>query len=589
MTIPEEEVISTNRYLFEWVYSVASLTKPSRIYWCDGSEEEYNSLIKEMVSKGILIELNQELFPGCYLHRSDPNDVARTEESTFICTNNKDDAGPTNNWMPVEKAKAILYDILKESMRGKTMYVVPYVLGPISSPYSRVGIQITDSPYIVVNLRILTRIGRIAITKLGNSKNFVKGIHATCNLDPKYRFICHFPEEKLIISVNTNYGGNAILSKKCHALRIASYEAKNEGWLAEHMLVVGIEDPNGRLHYISGAFPSASGKTNLAMLKPRGIFKEWKVWTLSDDIAWLHIDKDGKLRAINPEAGFFAVAVGTNCNTNPNMMETIKKNTIFTNVAMTIDREPWWEGLEEPNKVIYDWRGEIWKRIRPAAHPNSRFTVSAKQYPSLSPNFEDPEGVVISAILFGGRRRKTIPLVYEAFDPIHGVLIGAMLRAETTAAASGKVGIVRNDPMAMLPFCGYNMADYFSHFLETIKKLKTPPKFFNVNWFRIDQNGRYLWPGFQENIRVIKWIIQRIEGEADAEETPIGYVPTLDSIDLEGLNISKEDLKELFSINEKEWLNEFEEVEKFFNIFSDRFPKELWAKFYEIKSRLGRK
>jgi len=586
MTIPEEEIISTNRYLFEWVHSVASLTKPNRIYWCDGSDEEYESLINEMVSKGILIRLNQEKYPGCYLHRSDPNDVARTEEATFICTRNKDDAGPTNNWMPVEKAKEILNNILKNSMRGKIMYVVPYILGPIKSPYSKIGIQITDSPYIVVNLKILTHMGRIALHKLGNSRNFVKGIHATCNLDPRNRFICHFPEEKLIISVNSNYGGNAILSKKCHALRIASYEAKNEGWLAEHMLVVGIEDPNGEIYHIAGAFPSASGKTNLAMLKPRGYFEKWKVYTLSDDIAWLHIDDEGKLRAINPETGFFAVAVGTNYETNPNMMETIKRNTIFTNVAMTEDGEPWWEGLEEPKKLIYDWRGNIWNKQGPAAYPNARFTTSAYQYPYLSPFFDDPEGVVISAILFGGRRKKTIPLVLEAFDVVHGVLIGAMLRAETTAAAAGKVGIVRNDPMAMLPFCGYNMGDYFKHFLEIMKKLKYPPKFYLVNWFRTDDQGRYLWPGFKDNMYVLKWIIDRIKGKAKAIETEVGYIPDLETFDLTGLDIPRKNLEELFRIDKKEWLQEFEEVEKFFDLFGERFPSELWDKFYEIKSRL---
>ncbi|HLI46734.1 MAG TPA: phosphoenolpyruvate carboxykinase (GTP) [Geobacterales bacterium] len=587
MTIPEEEVISTNRYLFEWVYSVASLTRPNRIYWCDGSDEEYESLINEMVSNGILIKLNQDKFPGCYLHRSNPNDVARTEEATFICTRNKDDAGPTNNWMPVDKAKEILNNILKDSMRGRTMYVVPYVLGPLKSPYSRIGIQITDSPYIVANLRLLTRMGRKALQKLGNSRDFVKGIHSMCNLDPRNRFICHFPEEKLIISVNSNYGGNAILSKKCHALRIASYEARNEGWLAEHMLIVSIVDPEGRMYHIAGAFPSASGKTNLAMLKPRGYFENWKVFTLSDDIAWLHTDKEGRLRAINPETGFFAVAVGTNYNTNPNMMETIKKNTIFTNVAMTEDGEPWWEGLEEPKKLVYDWRGEVWNKKGPAAYPNSRFTVSAYQYPYLSPLFDDPEGVPISAILFGGRRRKTVPLVLEAFDIVHGVLMGAMLRAETTVAASGKVGILRNDPMAMLPFCGYNMADYFTHFLDVMKRLRYPPRFFLVNWFRTGSDGSYLWPGFKDNMYVLKWILERVEGKARAIETPVGYVPDLESFDLTGLEIPRKNLEELFRIDKQEWLQEFNEVEKFFELFGNRFPSELWEKFYEIKSRLA--
>lgn len=588
MTLSKQEIDSLNPHLLEWVNSVASLTKPSSIYWCDGSEEEFNSLIKEMISKGSLIPLNQEKFPNCYLYRSDPNDVARTEESTFICTEKKEEAGPTNNWMPIDKAKSLLVSILRDSMKGRTMYVVPYLLGPYDSPYSMVGVQLTDSPYIVLNLKILTRMGRIALKKLGFSKDFVKGIHASCDLNPRYRFICHFPKEKLIISVNTSYGGNAILSKKCHALRIASYIAKEEGWLAEHMFVVGIQDPQGNLFHIAGAFPSASGKTNLAMLRPSGKYKDWKAYTLSDDIAWLHI-KNGKLRAINPENGFFGVAPGTNYKTNPNIMETIRKNTLFTNVALTEDGLPWWEGLEEEGKIIFDWRGNIWNRKSPAAHPNARFTTPAKQYPNLSPFFESSEGVEISIIVFGGRRKKTIPLVYEAFDLVHGVLIGAMLRAETTAALAGKTGIIRNDPMAMLPFCGYNMAHYFKHFLDTMKKLEKPPKFFNVNWFRVNEEGKYIWPGYGENIRVIKWMIDRLKGEAEAVETPIGYVPSMDSIDIEGLNITKEDLRKLLSIDEKEWIEELNEIEKFFEMFGEDFPKELWEKFYEIKSRLSRK
>ncbi len=586
MVIAETEVYSINKHLFDWVHSVANITKPSSIYWCDGSDEEYQSLIREMLSKKILIEINQDEFPSCYLHRSDPNDIARTEESTFVCTRNKEDAGPNNNWMPPEKAKDILLDILKDSMRGKTMYVVPYLLGPFDSKFSRVGIQITDSPYIVANLRILTRMGRIALKKLGGSSDFVKGIHAMVNLDPRNRLICHFPEEKLIISVNTNYGGNAILSKKCHALRIASYEARKEGWLAEHMLLVNVEDPEGRIYGIAGAFPSASGKTNFAMMKPS--LKGWKVYTVSDDITWLFVDEKKRLRGINPEKGFFAVATGTNYKTNPILMQVIKRNTIFTNTALTQDGLPWWEGLEDPgpDKIIYNWKGEVWDRKGPAAHPNSRFTVAIEQCPTLSPFFDDPKGVEISIILFGGRRRRTVPLVFEAFDFVHGVLVGAMLRAETTVARVGKVGVVRNDPMAMLPFCGYNLGDYLSHFLAVMKKLEQKPKFFNVNWFRTDEEGRYLWPGFGENIRIIKWMIERLRGEADAVETAIGYVPSIDSLDLEGLEISRKDLEKLFEINEKEWIEEFNETEKFFNMFGDRFPKELWDKFYEIKSRL---
>jgi len=587
MTLKLEEIAQIESFIIDWVESVKKLTNPSKVLWCDGSDEEYNLFIKQMLDKGELIELDQKEFPGCYLYRSDPRDVARTEEATYICTRNKEDAGPTNNWMDPIKAKEILFNILKDCMKGRTMYVVPYILGPFNSPYSKAGIQITDSLYVVINLKLMTRMGKKALEYINKKKDFVKGIHSMVNLDPKNKYICHFPEEKLIISVNSNYGGNALLSKKCHALRIASYEAKNEGWLAEHMLIIGIKDPTGRITYLTGAFPSASGKTNLAMLKPPEKYKDWKIYTISDDIAWLHIDKTtGYLHAINPEAGFFGVLPGTNYKTNPNIMETIKRNTIFTNAAITKDKKPWWEGLtEEIPEGLINWKGEPYYKGY-AAHPNSRFTVSIYQYPYLSPEYENPNGVPISIIIFGGRRSNVIPLVFEAYSWEHGVLMGAMMRVETTAAAEGKVGVVRNDPFAMKPFCGYNMADYFNHWLEMGKKIKNKPKIFYVNFFRKSKENKYLWPGYGENIRILKWMIERINERVKAVETPIGYIPDKDSLDLEGLNISDKDLDELLNVNPKEYIQEVEAAEEFFKIFGNRFPEILWKELYNLKDRL---
>ncbi len=577
-----------NKELKEWLAEVIALTKPKDIVLCNGSEEEYNSLISEMLSKGILIELNQKEFPGCYLHRSDPNDVARTEHLTFICTDNKDEAGPTNNWMNTNEAKKMLFSLFNGCMKDRTMYIVPYLMGPKDSPHSQAGVMVTDSPYVVVGTRILTRMGNIALEFLENSRNFVKGLHSIGDLNPNRRFICHFPNERLIMSIGSNYGGNAILSKKCHALRIASVMGREEGWLAEHMLIIGIEEPDGRLNYITGAFPSASGKTNLATLKPPASYEGWKVWTLGDDIAWIHINSDGRLWAINPEAGFFGVVIGVNSKNNPIMLQTIKKNTIFTNVALKSNGTPWWEGMDGnvPSELI-DWKGEKWKpNGERAAHPNARFTTPALQCPSLSSKFDDPNGVPISAIIFGARRANLTPLVFEAFNWEHGVFVGASMGAETTQAAVGKVGVVRRDPMAMLPFCGYNMADYFNHWLKIGSKCKNPPRIFHVNWCRRNKKGEFLWPGFSENIRVLKWIIQRINGEVDAIETPIGYIPKIEDLDLKGLSITKETIEELLYVDKEEWLEELKDVKRFFETFGDRFPKELWEQYNLTKERL---
>jgi len=504
--------------LKEFIEDVAEITRPDRIVICDGSEEEYRSLIGKMLTDGTLIELDQEKYSNCYLHRSDPKDVARTEHLTYICSRSRDDAGPTNNWMPPEEAKTRLNSLFEGSMKGRVMYVIPYIMGPEDSPYSQIGVQITDSPYVVVNMKIMTRMGKKALDRLGGSDNFVRGVHSLRDLNPERRYICHFPEENLIMSIGSGYGGNALLSKKCHSLRLASVMARNEGWLAEHMLILGLKDSSGEVTYMTGAFPSASGKTNLAMLKPPETQRGWRVWTLGDDIAWIHIGRDGRFWAINPESGFFAVAPGTSMKTNPYLMEKVKKNTIFTNFAVTAQRTPWWDGMgDPPDTDVFDWQGKPWNPGKTkAAHPNARITTPIGQMPCVSPRWEDPQGVPISAILFGGRRATLTPLVYEAFNWIHGVFIGATMGAETTVAAVGEVGIVRRDPMAMRPFCGYNIADYFHHWVEMGSMASNPPKIFHVNWFRTDRDGRFLWPGFGENIRVLKWIVERVKGRGEA-------------------------------------------------------------------------
>jgi phosphoenolpyruvate carboxykinase (GTP) len=575
--------------LEQWVEESARLTKPSKIVWCDGSDAENDRLTAEMLAEGTFVELNQKTYPRCYLHRSNPNDVARTEGLTFICTRNKEDAGPTNNWMAPGEAKDKVRPLFDGAMKGRTMYVVPYILGPAASPYGKVGVEITDSPYVAASMRIMSRMGRVASDRLGSGDDFVPGLHSLADLDPKRRFILHFPEEKLIWSVGSGYGGNALLGKKCFALRIASWMAREQGWMAEHMLILGLEDPSGKVTYMAGAFPSACGKTNLAMMVSALADQGYRVWTVGDDIAWMHVASDGTLRAINPEAGFFGVAPGTNRKTNPNVIAAAHSNTIYTNVAVTSAGEPWWEGIDgEPSTGITDWKGQPWSvgSAGTAAHPNARYTVPASQSPSLSPHWQDPEGVPISAFIFGGRRARLAPLVYESRDWKHGVFVGATMASETTAAATGAVGVTRRDPMAMLPFCGYNMADYFGHWLAMEPRLKNPPKIFHVNWFRRSAEGKFLWPGYGENVRVLKWMLERIQGRAQATETPIGCVPTANSLTLDGLSISRETLDELLSVKPADWIEEEQAVGQFFQKFGDRLPSALCQQQKALSERL---
>jgi len=575
--------------LESWVEESAKLTKPSKIVWCDGSEAENERLTEQMLDDGSYIELNQETYPRCYLHRSSPNDVARTESLTFICTRKKIDAGPTNNWMAPAEAKEKVRPLFDGAMKGRTMYVVPYILGPAASPYSKIGVEITDSPYVAASMRIMSRMGRVALDLLGRSDDFVPGLHSLGDLSPERRFIVHFPEEKLIWSVGSGYGGNALLGKKCFALRIASWMAREQGWMAEHMLILGLEDPSGKVTYMAAAFPSACGKTNLAMMVSALTSQGYRVWTIGDDIAWMHIASDGTLRAINPEAGFFGVAPGTNGKTNPNVMTAIHHDTIFTNTAMTDSREPWWEGIDStPPSGLTDWKGNQWSGGKtPAAHPNSRYTEPASQSPSISPYWENPNGLPISALIFGGRRARLAPLVYESYKWQHGVFVGATMASETTAAATGTVGVTRRDPMAMLPFCGYNMSDYFRHWLEIGPKLKNPPRIFHVNWFRRGTDGQFLWPGYGENVRVLKWMLDRIEGRVGASETPIGWVPTPSSLTLDGLSISRDTLNELLAVNPDDWAQEEQAVARFFEKFGDRLPAAIRDEQKSLASRLG--
>lgn len=580
--------MASNRTLNAWVEECARRCKPDKIVWCDGSQQEKDRLIQEALRVGDLIELNQKKMPGCYLHRSAPNDVARTENLTFICCPNKDDAGPTNNWMDPREAYEKLGRIFDGSMRGRTMYVVPFLMGPQGSPFSKVGVQLTDSVYVALSLRIMTRMGKVALEHLGTSDDFTRGLHSRADLNIERRFICHFPQDNTIWSVGSGYGGNALLSKKCLALRLASVYGYREGWLAEHMLIVGIEDPSGQVTYIAGAFPSACGKTNLAMLVPPSRYKGWKVWTIGDDIAWLRPGPDGRLYAINPEAGFFGVAPGTSPKSNPNAIAMIQQNTIFTNVALKPDGTVWWEGLEDPPRECLDWRGNRWTpdSKEKAAHPNSRFTVPIQQCPSFSKEWENPRGVPISAILFGARRGKLVPLIYEAFNWPHGVFLGATLASETTAAATGAVGVVRRDPFAMLPFCGYNMADYFGHWLRIGRRLTHPPRIFRTNWFRVNEDGKFIWPGFGENMRVLEWIIGRCKGTAAAVETPLGYIPAPGSLNLEGLNLDKSVFDSLFSIDVEGWRNVLRSQKEFFGKFGSRLPPEMWAEHHALEKRL---
>jgi phosphoenolpyruvate carboxykinase (GTP) len=542
--------------LQEWVDGVARLTQPDDIHWCTGTDEEYAKLIEQMTADGTLKPLNQDEYPNCHLHLSNPTDVARVEHLTFICTQSEEEAGPNNNWMSPEAAHAKMDALFEGAMRGRTLYVIPYCMGPINSPYSRCGVEITDSAYVVANMKLMTRVGSAALARIENEGKFVKGLHSTGDLDPERRFIMHFPEELSIKSIGSGYGGNALLGKKCHALRIASYQARTEGWLAEHMLIVGVESPDGQTHYLACALPSACGKTNLAMLIPPESLPGWKIWTLGDDIAWLHLDDEGQLRAINPESGYFGVVPGTNEKTNKNAFDMVHHDAIFTNVGLTADNKPWWEG-KNVGEPAYDWQGQEYDSANgPAAHPNSRFTVAATNNPSYSQLCEAPEGVPISALVFGGRRATVTPLVYEAKDWKHGVLIGASVGSKLTAAAVGEVGKIRRDPMAMLPFCGYNFGDYWDHWLSFEQRTATLPKIFGVNWFRQDDEGNYLWPGFGENLRVLRWIIDRCENRVDATETPIGYLPEEGAIDTTGLDISAETMRVLTSVDVEHWTTE---------------------------------
>ncbi|HVH47063.1 MAG TPA: phosphoenolpyruvate carboxykinase (GTP) [Labilithrix sp.] len=571
-----------------WVADIAGHTKPGAIHWCDGSDAEAEELTKRMLSSRTLERLDQARYPRSFLHRSHPSDVARTENLTFICSKKKEDAGPTNNWMSPEEAGRAVWPLFAGAMATRTLYVVPYLMGPVGSKYSRVGVELTDSPYVALNLRTMTRMGNVALRELAGMQRFVRGIHSLGDLSPDRRFVLHFPETRTIWSIGSGYGGNALLSKKCHALRIASVEARDEGWLAEHMMIVGVTSPAGEKHYIAAAFPSACGKTNLAMLVPKR--PGWQVETVGDDICWMHIGDDGRLWAINPEAGFFGVAPGTSTKTNPNAIAALEHDVIFTNVAMRANRAPWWEGLDplRQDEILTDWRGKQWmpRAEEPAAHPNARFTVAAKQCPSVGPSIDDPRGVPISAILFGGRRARLTPLVYEARDWAHGVYMGATLVSETTAAATGATGVPRNDPMAMLPFCGYNMADYFGHWLSMGRRLVAPPKIFHVNWFRQNDGGGFLWPGFGDNIRVLSWIIDRIAGRAPRHTTPIGNVPTRSAFDLDALDLPDASFDALTTIDAQSWLAELEQSDEFIHKFGDRFPVPLRREHDALRDRL---
>ena len=576
--------MTNNKSVLNWIEEMKALVNPDQVVWIDGSEEQLEALRAEACSTGEMIKLNQDKLPGCYLHRTAVNDVARVEDRTFICSRKEEDAGPTNHWKEPQEAYKMLYDIARGSYQGRTMYVIPYSMGPIGSPLAKIGIELTDSIYVVLNMAIMTRVGQKVLDTLGDSEDWVKGLHCKCDIDAEKRYICHFPEDNTIISVNSGYGGNVLLGKKCFALRIASYLGKNEGWMAEHMLILGIENPKGEIKYIAAAFPSACGKTNLAMLIPPAGYKAkgYKVWCVGDDIAWMRKGPDGRLWAINPENGFFGVAPGTNEKSNPNALASTRKGTIFTNVAHNLDDNTvWWEGLDKnPPKNAVDWKGNPWDGTTSAekgAHPNSRFTAPAKNCPCISSEFESVSGVPISAIIFGGRRAKTAPLVYQSRDWDNGVFVGSIMASETTAAATGAVGVVRRDPMAMLPFCGYHMGDYFKHWIEMGEKLgDKAPKIFNVNWFRLDDEGHFIWPGFGDNLRVLDWIIDRCEGKTDAVETPIGFVPKAEDINLEGLDdFSIDTLKGILSVDKEQWKKEAEGIEEFYTKFGDRLPTEL--------------
>ncbi len=586
--------MTENKALLSWIDEMAALTTPDKIVWVTEGEKQIEALKEEAVAAGLMERLNEEKLPGCLLHRTKPNDVARVEARTFICTTKKEMAGPTNNWVEKDEMYARLRPLARGGMKGRTMYVVPYIMGQVGSPFAKVGVELTDSIYVVLNMNIMTRMGQVALDQLGNSEDFVKGLHCSLDVDEENRYIVQFPEDNTIWSLNSNYGGNVLQGKKCFALRIASWQGWQEGWMAEHMLILGIENPKGEIKYVTAAFPSACGKTNLAMLIPPEFYRKqgYKVWCVGDDIAWLRIGKDGRLWAVNPENGFFGVAPGTNEKSNPNALAATKRDTIFTNVAHNLDDNTvWWEGLDgNPPENAVDWKGNPWHAstaMEKAAHPNSRFTAPAKNCPCVSPKFDDPEGVPISAMIFGGRRAKTAPLVYQSRSWQHGVFVGSTMASETTAAAAGAVGVVRRDPMAMLPFCGYHMGDYFAHWLEMGEKLgDKAPKIFNVNWFRTDDNGKFIWPGYGDNMRVLMWILGRCDGTAEAVETPIGFEPRPCDIEREGLDLSEETVASLLSVDKKLWQKEAEDITEFYKKFGDKLPKELSEELETLKKNL---
>ena len=592
--------MTNNKYVLSWVNEMAEMTNPAKIVWIDGSEEQADALRAEACSTGEMIKLNEKLLPGCYLHRTAVNDVARVEGRTFICTRKKEDAGNINNWMDPKECYAKLTKLYTGSMTGKTMYVIPYSMSIVGSPFAKYGIELTDSIYVVLNMLIMTRVGNNVLDALGDDAGFIKGLHAKADLDEENRYICHFPEDNTIWSINSGYGGNVLLGKKCFALRIASYLGRKEGWMAEHMLILGIETPEGELKYISAAFPSACGKTNLAMLIPPEIYKKkgYKVWCVGDDIAWLRVGEDGRLWAVNPENGFFGVAPGTNSKSNPNALATTQRDTIFTNVVHDLDNNTvWWEGLNDnPPSNAIDWRGNKWDismynkndKSTCGAHPNSRFTAKAINCPCLSSEFNNPKGVPISAIVFGGRRAKTAPLVYQSTSWQNGTFVGSIMASETTAAASGAVGVVRRDPMAMRPFTGYDMGDYFGHWLEMGKNIPNPPKIFHVNWFRTDADGHFIWPGFGDNMRVLLWILARCEGKVDARETAIGYGPYAKDINTEGLDITEDTVNELLSVDTEAWLADVENIKEFYDMIGDTVPCELREELSALKARLSK-
>ena len=589
--------MTNNKTILAWIDEMKALVNPDQVVWIDGSEEQLEELRKEAVESGEMIKLNQEKLPGCYYHRTAPNDVARVEDRTLICSRKEEDAGPTNHWKEPQEAYKMLYDIARGSYKGRTMYVIPYSMGPVGSPLAKIGVELTDSIYVVLNMSIMTRVGQKVMDVLGDSNDWVRGLHCKCDVDPEKRWICQFPEDNTIISVNSAYGGNVLLGKKCFALRIASYQAKNEGWMAEHMLILGVENPKGEIKYVCAAFPSACGKTNLAMMIPPEGYraKGYKVWTVGDDIAWMRKGPDGRLYAINPENGFFGVAPGTNMKSNPNALISTQKGAIFTNVARNLDDNTvWWESLDKnPPVNAEEWKGakvngpEYIAAGNKLAHPNSRFTAPTANCPCLSSEFENPQGVPVSAIVFGGRRPDTVPLVYQSRSWNNGVFIGSITGSETTAAAAGAVGVVRRDPMAMLPFCGYNMGDYFKHWIEMGEMLgDKAPKIFNVNWFRVDEDGHFIWPGFGDNLRVLEWILKRCDNEVDAVETAIGYVPKPEDINLEGLkDFDEETLASILKVDNAKWAKEAAGVEEFYKKFGDKLPQELRDELNGLEER----